>query len=52
VVLFSALGFIILSTISGNAPWVLGMMVGINFLFAGWALIQQASHFSPQEASL
>jgi uncharacterized membrane protein HdeD (DUF308 family) len=43
-----ALGFIILSNISGNASWVLGMMVGINFVFAGWALIKQASYFNKQ----
>jgi uncharacterized membrane protein HdeD (DUF308 family) len=43
-----ALGFIILSNISGNARWVLGMLVGINFVFAGWALIKQASHFNKQ----
>lgn len=47
-VLSCALGFIILSNISGNARWVLGMMVGINFVFAGWALIKQASHFNQQ----
>jgi uncharacterized membrane protein HdeD (DUF308 family) len=43
-----ALGMIILSNISGNASWVLGIMVGINFVFAGWALIKQASHFNKQ----
>ena len=43
-----ALGFIILSNISGNASWVLGMMLGINFVFAGWTLIQQANHFNQQ----
>ncbi|GAC21601.1 HdeD family acid-resistance protein [Paraglaciecola arctica] len=43
-----ALGFIILTNLSGNARWVLGMMVGINFVFAGWALIKQASHFNKQ----
>ena len=41
-----ALGLIILSDISGNASWVLGLMVGINFVFAGWALIRQASYFN------
>ena len=41
-----ALGFIILSNISGNASWVLGLLVGINFVFAGWTLINQASHFN------
>lgn len=43
-----ALGIMILSDIAGNASWVLGMMVGINFVFAGWALIRQASHFNAQ----
>jgi uncharacterized membrane protein HdeD (DUF308 family) len=43
-----ALGFFILSDISSNAKWVLGIMVGINFVFAGWALIKQASYFNKQ----
>ena len=43
-----SLGIIILLDIAGNATWVLGMMVGINFVFAGWALIRQASHFNSQ----
>lgn len=43
-----ALGIMILSDIADNASWVLGMMVGINFVFAGWALIRQASHFNAQ----
>ncbi len=47
-VLSCALGLIILSNISANAPWVLGMMLGINFVFAGWALIKQANHFNKQ----
>ena len=40
-----ALGIMILSDISGSASWILGLMVGINFVFAGWALIRQASYF-------
>jgi uncharacterized membrane protein HdeD (DUF308 family) len=42
------LGIFILSDISGNARWVLGIMVGINFVVAGWALIKQASYFNKQ----
>lgn len=42
------LGVIILLNLSGNARWVLGMMVGINFVFAGWTLIQQANHYKKQ----
>lgn len=44
----ASLGIIILLDIAGNASWVLGMMVGINFVFAGWALIRQVSHFNAQ----
>jgi uncharacterized membrane protein HdeD (DUF308 family) len=43
-----ALGLFILSNISGNAGWILGIMVGINFVFAGWALLRQASYFNKQ----
>jgi uncharacterized membrane protein HdeD (DUF308 family) len=42
------LGLIILLNLSGNARWVLGMMVGINFVFAGWSLLRQVRHFNNQ----
>ncbi len=39
-----ALGAIILSGLPGSALWVLGLLVGINLLFGGWALIAMALH--------
>lgn len=43
------LGIVILSNISGNASWFLGMLVGINFVFAGWALVRQAKQLSTHQ---
>jgi len=43
-ILYIALGAIILSGFPGSALWVLGLLVGINLLFGGWALIAMALH--------
>jgi uncharacterized membrane protein HdeD (DUF308 family) len=36
------LGFIIISGMPGTAIWVLGLLVGINMLMTGFALIMAA----------
>jgi uncharacterized membrane protein HdeD (DUF308 family) len=39
-----ALGVIIFAGLPGSAIWVLGLLVGINLLFTGVALITAAIH--------
>jgi uncharacterized membrane protein HdeD (DUF308 family) len=37
-----ALGLLIISGFPGTAAWVLGLLVGINFVFMGWAIVMTA----------
>ena len=43
-VLDVGLGALILAGLPGTALWALGVIVGINLLFGGWALILMALH--------
>jgi uncharacterized membrane protein HdeD (DUF308 family) len=45
-----ALAFIIFAGLPGTALWALGLLVGINMLFGGWALIWMALHARTQQA--
>jgi uncharacterized membrane protein HdeD (DUF308 family) len=38
------LAFVILAGLPGSAAWALGLLVGINMIFGGWALIGMALH--------
>jgi len=38
------LGVILLAGLPGTAVWALGLLVGINMLFGGWALVWMALH--------
>jgi uncharacterized membrane protein HdeD (DUF308 family) len=38
------LGLLLLAGLPGTALWALGLIVGINMLFGGWALILMALH--------
>jgi uncharacterized membrane protein HdeD (DUF308 family) len=42
-----ALGLLLLAGLPGTALWALGLLVGINMLFGGWALILMALHARP-----
>ncbi len=39
-----ALGGILLAGLPGTAVWALGLLVGINMIFGGWALVWMALH--------
>ena len=41
------LGILLLVGLPGTALWALGLLVGINMLFGGWALILMALHARP-----
>jgi uncharacterized membrane protein HdeD (DUF308 family) len=41
------LGVILLLGLPGTALWALGLLLGINLLFGGWALILMALHARP-----
>jgi uncharacterized membrane protein HdeD (DUF308 family) len=41
------LGMLLLAGLPGTALWALGLIVGINLLFGGWALILMALHARP-----
>jgi uncharacterized membrane protein HdeD (DUF308 family) len=41
------LGVILLLGLPGTALWALGLLIGINMLFGGWALILMALHARP-----
>jgi uncharacterized membrane protein HdeD (DUF308 family) len=41
------LGLLLLIGLPGTALWALGLLVGINMLFGGWALILMALHARP-----
>jgi uncharacterized membrane protein HdeD (DUF308 family) len=36
------LGAILLAGLPGSAVWALGIIIGINMIFGGWALIAMA----------
>lgn len=44
------LGVLLLAGLPGTALWALGLLVGINLLFGGWALILMALHARPTAA--
>jgi uncharacterized membrane protein HdeD (DUF308 family) len=44
------LGVLLLIGLPGTALWALGLLVGINMLFGGWALILMALHARPAVA--
>ena len=41
------LGIILLAGLPGTALWALGLLIGINMLFGGWALVFMALHARP-----
>lgn len=41
------LGAVLLSGLPGSALWALGLLLGINMTFGGWALILMALHARP-----
>jgi uncharacterized membrane protein HdeD (DUF308 family) len=45
------LGILLLAGLPGTALWALGLLVGINLLFGGWALILMALHARPPAAA-
>jgi uncharacterized membrane protein HdeD (DUF308 family) len=45
------LGVILFAGLPGTALWALGLLVGINLLFGGWALIMMALHARPSAAN-
>jgi uncharacterized membrane protein HdeD (DUF308 family) len=45
------LGLLLLIGLPGTALWALGLLVGINLLFGGWALILMALHARPAAAA-
>jgi uncharacterized membrane protein HdeD (DUF308 family) len=45
------LGVILLLGLPGTALWALGLLIGINMLFGGWALILMALHARPTAAA-
>jgi len=38
------LGVILLAGLPGTAVWALGLLIGINMIFGGWALVAMALH--------
>jgi uncharacterized membrane protein HdeD (DUF308 family) len=38
------LGTILLAGLPGTAVWALGLLIGINMIFGGWALVWMALH--------
>ena len=38
------LAAIILTGLPGTAAWALGLLVGVNLIFGGWALVAMALH--------
>jgi uncharacterized membrane protein HdeD (DUF308 family) len=45
------LAIILFAGLPGTALWALGLLVGINMLFGGWALIMMALHARPSSAN-
>ncbi len=42
-----ALGLLLIAGLPGTALWALGLILGINMIFGGWALIFMALHARP-----
>jgi uncharacterized membrane protein HdeD (DUF308 family) len=47
-VLDVGLGVLLFAGLPGSALWAVGLIVGINLLFGGWALILMALHARPR----
>jgi uncharacterized membrane protein HdeD (DUF308 family) len=45
------LGVLLFAGLPGTALWLLGIVVGVNLLFGGWALIMMALHARPKAAT-
>jgi len=45
------LGIILFAGLPGTAAWALGLLIGINLFFGGWALILMALSVPPKAAS-
>jgi uncharacterized membrane protein HdeD (DUF308 family) len=45
------LGVLLLIGLPGTALWALGLLLGINLIFGGWALIFMALHARPSSAA-
>src|SRR3984957_19308752 len=45
------LGIILFAGLPGTATWALGLLIGINMFFGGWALILMALSTPPPEAA-
>jgi len=45
------LGVLLLIGLPGTALWALGLLLGINLIFGGWALIYMALHARPTSAA-
>ena len=41
---FKTLGTMLLAGLPGTAVWALGLLLGINMIFGGWALVWMALH--------
>jgi uncharacterized membrane protein HdeD (DUF308 family) len=44
------LGIVLFAGLPGSALWALGLLIGINMLFGGFALIAMALHARPAAA--
>ena len=44
------LGLILLAGLPGTAVWALGLLIGINMIFGGWALVWMALHARSEAA--
>jgi len=45
------LGILLFVGLPGTALWLLGIVLGVNLLFGGWALIMMALHARPKAAA-
>jgi len=45
------LGLILFAGLPGTATWALGLLIGINMVFGGWALILMALSSTPPQAT-
>jgi uncharacterized membrane protein HdeD (DUF308 family) len=45
------LGALLLMGLPGTARWALGLLLGINLIFGGWALIFMALHARPTSSA-
>ena len=46
------LGVLLILGLPGTALWAIGLLLGLNLLFGGWALILMALHARPTRASV